>query len=94
MTEAELLALDQASRQHRALLTASTICGCFRCLTVFGCIEIRQWIQKNNTALCPRCDAEAVIGDASWPGLTRHTLEAMHKRWFERPTGYAGQLSG
>ena len=26
----------------------------------------------------------AVIGDASWPGLTRNILEVMHQRWFKR----------
>lgn len=84
MNEQELQALNQAASQHRALLTASKICGCFWCLSVFGHSEIRQWIQQNNTALCPRCDTEAVIGDVSCPGLNRKTLEAMHKRWFER----------
>ena len=27
---------------------------------------------------------DAVIGDASSTGLTRGTLEEMHKRWFEK----------
>ncbi|HUJ08955.1 MAG TPA: cytoplasmic protein [Verrucomicrobiae bacterium] len=84
MNEPELLALNQAARLHRALLTASAICGCFRCLSLFGHCEIRKWIQHDNTALCPRCGENAVIGDASRPGLTRKILEEMHKRWFER----------
>jgi hypothetical protein len=83
MNEPELQALNQAAHQHRALLTASKICGCFHCLSVFGHFEIRQWIHQNNTALCPRCDADAVIGDASRPGLSRKILEEMHRRWFE-----------
>ena len=84
MNEQELLALHQAGRRHRELLTASQICGCFNCLSVFGHSEIRKWIEKNNTALCPRCEVDAVIGDASSPGLTRGTLEEMHKRWLEK----------
>jgi hypothetical protein len=36
MNEQELLALHQAGRRHRGLLTASKICGCFKCLSVFG----------------------------------------------------------
>ena len=84
LSEQELVALHQAARAHRVQLTASKLCGCFRCLAVFGHAEIRKWTQHKNSALCPRCDAEAVIGDASWPGLTRQTLEIMHQRWFER----------
>ena len=86
MNEPELVALYEAASHHRALLTASKICGCFRCLSVFGHYEIRKWIQKNNTALCPRCDAAAVIGDVSHPELTRKVLEEMHRRWLERPS--------
>jgi hypothetical protein len=84
MNEQELSALHQACRSHRELLTTSKICGCFQCLSVFGHFEIRKWIEHGTTALCPRCDSDAVIGDASRPGLTRKILEEMHKRWFER----------
>ena len=84
MNEQELLTLNLAASLHRELLTASTVCGCFRCLSMFGHYEIRKWIQHANTALCPRCGEDAVIGNASWPGLTRKTLEEMHKRWFEK----------
>lgn len=84
MTEQQLLLLHKGCSSHRELLTTSKICGCFHCLSVFGNKEIRKWIQHNNTALCPRCATDAVIGDASSPGLTRRTLEEMHKRWFER----------
>jgi uncharacterized paraquat-inducible protein A len=84
MTEQELLTLHKASSAHRELLTTSKICGCFNCLSVFAHGEIRKWIQQKNTALCPRCQSVTVIGDASFPGLTRGTLEEMHKRWFEK----------
>jgi hypothetical protein len=84
MNEQELVTLNQAASSHRALLAASKVCGCFRCLSFFGNYEIRKWIQQDTTALCPRCNEDAVIGDASCPRLTRQLLEEMHKRWFER----------
>ncbi len=84
MTEQQLQALHKGSSHHRELLAMSRTCGCFHCLSVFGREEIRKWIQRSSTALCPRCEADAVIGDASSPGLTRGTLEEMHKRWFEK----------
>jgi hypothetical protein len=84
MNEQELFGLHLACRSHRALLTTSKICGCFYCLSMLGHFEIRKWIQHSTTTLCPRCDTDAVIGDASRPGLTRKLLEEMPKRWFDR----------
>jgi hypothetical protein len=84
MNEQELLSLHKTSSHHRELLAASKICGCFHCLSVFGHGEIRKWTDHDSTALCPRCEVDSVIGDASHAGLTRQTLEEMHKRWFEK----------
>ncbi len=87
LSEEQLQQLNQAAARHRSLINASSTCGCFRCLSVFGPAEIRKWIQHDATALCPRCDADAVIGDASCPGLNRKFLEVMHRRWFEKKAG-------
>lgn len=87
MNEQELLTLHQTCGHHRDLLMCSQVCGCFRCLSVFGYAQIRKWVQGDSTALCPRCESDAVIGDASWAGLTRKTLEEMHARWFETRPG-------
>jgi hypothetical protein len=84
MNEQQLLMLHKGCSYNRELLMISKICGCFHCLSVFGHQEIRKWTERNNTALCPRCEVDAVIGDASHPGLTRGTLEEMHKRWLEK----------
>jgi hypothetical protein len=55
----------QHAANHRGELDASAHCGCFFCFRTFSATEIRIWIDKNQTALCPRCGIDAVIGTAS-----------------------------
>jgi dephospho-CoA kinase len=39
---------------------------------------------KEDTAVCPKCGIDAVIGDASGYEMTSALLHAMHEFWFER----------
>ena len=57
-------ALKHASN-HRAELDQSAHCGCFSCFRRFVTADIRAWIDKNQTALCPRCGIDTVIGAAA-----------------------------
>ena len=50
---------------HRAELDDSAHCGCFFCFRTFSSVEIQIWIDKDQTALCPRCGIDSVIGAAS-----------------------------
>jgi len=57
-------ALEHAAN-HRSELDDSAVCGCFFCFRTFTTSDIKLWIDKNQTALCPRCGIDAVIGTAS-----------------------------
>jgi hypothetical protein len=78
------------SSNHREEILGSEICGCFHCKTVFNPSEIEIWVDQdeNNqgqTALCPRCAIDSVIGVKSgFPVNEKEFLEEMHKRWFDR----------
>ena len=39
---------------------------------------------NNQTALCPRCGSEAVIGDKSGFPINTHFLGRMNEAWFQR----------
>lgn len=80
-------------RNHRDELAASAQCGCFHCVRVYAAVEIVDWIDpapesaveyghSGQTALCPYCGIDAVIGDASAYPLTAEFLEAMRAQWF------------
>ncbi len=64
-------------------ITKSSRCGCFYCVKIFSPDEIDEWIDPDeDTALCPYCDIDSVIGDASGYEITEEFLKKMNERWF------------
>jgi hypothetical protein len=74
-------AFAHASR-HRAEIHASTRCGCYFCFHTFPHTEIKAWVDSDQTALCPACGIDAVIGDASKHRLDGRFLRQMHTHFF------------
>lgn len=70
--------------RNRAEVLRSTVCHCFHCKRAFVAAQIRQWRDEGETAVCPHCEVDAVIGDASGYDMTPPLLEAMHDHWFVR----------
>lgn len=70
------------SIHHRAILEQSEKCGCFYCLAIFAPAEIEDWIDGGDTAQCPRCGIDAVIGDDCGVPITPEFLEKMKTHWF------------
>lgn len=74
------------SSYHRAELKKSELCGCFYCLHCFQSTEIHSWLDKwdgvDQTALCPKCGIDSVIGSASGYPIEQEFLETMKAYWF------------
>jgi len=68
--------------KHRAELEASARCGCFFCFRTFPPSSIKAWIDAKQTALCPACGVDAVIGSASSHRLDDASLRRMHIHFF------------
>lgn len=95
-TPPDLLAAHAHASKNRAELEASTRCGCFWCQEMFTPAEIVAWggldmasfenpdAAEGETALCPHCGVEAVIGDRSGFDITPQFLARMHEAWFQR----------
>jgi len=77
-----LEAAHRHSMDHRMELFRSSRCGCFSCAQTFAVSAVEKWIDKGETALCPRCGVDAVIGSAAGYALTPSFLEEMHDYWF------------
>lgn len=45
--------------------------------------NIQEWIDDGDTAICPSCGIDSVIGSASSYPITPEFLTAMQKFWFE-----------
>lgn len=72
---------------NRVEVESSASCGCFHCCEVFPAGKVDSWITegggKAETAECPKCGIDAVIGDASGLPVTDSIfLNKMSKRWF------------
>jgi hypothetical protein len=76
------VAAHKHSSGHRAEIEASTRCACFFCFRSFPNSEIKVWIDAKQTALCPRCGVDSVIGNASNHRLDDAFLRGMHSHFF------------
>ena len=82
-----LEAAHRCSSIHRVEVLSSQKCGCFYCNSIFPPAEISEWVDENasgegQTALCPKCGIDAVIGDRSGVPLTAEFLDLMRQKWF------------
>ena len=92
----ELLAAYRAVSNNWAQIQGSKLCGCCSCVQMFPADEIVAWtgLDMHNvddpkaidqqTALCPRCGSEAVIGDKSGYPINVQFLGRMNEAWFQR----------
>ncbi|MFC4128240.1 cytoplasmic protein [Nocardia rhizosphaerae] len=84
--DSALRAAHRYSARHRFEIEASSRCGCFHCRTTFPPSAIQDWTDtqrgRGETALCPICGIDSVIGDSSGYPLTAEFLTGMHDYWF------------
>src|SRR5262245_25695988 len=86
MATPDVIQAHKHSIRHRDEVLASSLCGCFYCCRVFPPWEITHWTDDaegvGQTALCPKCGIDSVIGSESGFPLTREFLAAMNTQWF------------
>ena len=72
---------------NRSEVLASGRCGCFCCCQTFPAMEISEWCDDQTdgvgqTALCPKCGVDSVIGDKAGLELSSEFLTRMNAHWF------------
>ena len=86
MGDSDYIRSHKHSSNHRKEILESEKCGCFYCLTVFNPTEITKWIDEidevGQTALCPKCNIDSVIGAKSGYPINKKFLELMRQHWF------------
>lgn len=75
------------SSLHRTEVEASELCGCFYCGARYPPSKITEWVDGSaegvgQTALCPECGIDSVIGDRSGFVLSDDFLATMKRYWF------------
>ena len=83
LTNAMLEEIHKHSSNNKQEIDNSDTCGCFYCKELFVPKEIKEWLRdKDQTAICPYCKVDSVIGNASGYEITKALLDAMSKKWF------------
>ena len=78
--------LEQAgihAGKHKVEILKSEYCACYYCQRTFLPSKIETWVDEENTALCPKCGIDAVIGSASGLPINDHRyLKEAHAFYF------------
>ncbi len=86
MTTPDHIRAHRHSSRHRQEVQASERCGCFCYRAIFAPSEIKDWVDEwegvGQTALCPVCGIDSVIGSESGYPLTGEFLAQMQVHWF------------
>lgn len=73
------------SSNHKKELMSDEKCGCFFCLEIFDPKEIKDWVKDTmETAICPYCGIDSVIGESSGYPITKDFLKKMKTYCFRR----------
>jgi len=59
----------------------SSEAGCFYCLQTFPPSAVEDWCDEGETAYCPRCGIDSVIGNVA-VDVSPQLLSEMHSYWF------------
>lgn len=77
--------IHRHSINNKTEIEKSDTCGCFFCREMFAPSEIKTWKKdKEETAECPYCKVDSVIGNASGYEISQSLLVAMAKKWFNK----------
>ena len=89
-----LLAAYRHTFNNWVEIESSEICGCCNCMQSFPSSAIVAWVGldmdnmndpeavNKQTALCPKCGSESVIGDKSGFAINPQFLGRMNEAWF------------
>lgn len=67
---------------HKIAVNKSELCGCFYCVKTFKPQEIKEWIDKEQTALCPFCHIDSVLPENQGYEINHSFLKEMNDYWF------------
>lgn len=86
MDELELEKAHRHSINNESEIEKSSVCGCFYCKKIFTPSIIQEWLNddKDDTALCPYCQIDAVIGSSSGYEITSTFLQELHDKYFNK----------
>ena len=79
-----LLQAHKQSYANKNRIRSAKVCGCFCCMKMFAPDLVVDWSldTPDETAICPYCGIDSVIGDNEGFPLTETFLKTMYEEWF------------
>jgi len=77
----DVLSLGKLSMRNKEALKKSRKCSCYYCGKTYSPKQIKEYCDKGQTAICPKCGIDSVIGDSQGK-ITKELLEAGYDHWF------------
>ena len=82
--EHRLKVAHKHSSAHRDELISSAMSRCFYFIESFKPSDVQEWVDEQQTAMCPRCGIDSVIGNASEVDMGDEFFRQMKWYWFDR----------
>ena len=84
LTEEQSKLYHSHTIRNRNEINQSEYCHCISCLKSYPSPIVINFIKDGvgETALCPYCGIDAVIGDACGLVINQEILTSLNKRWF------------
>lgn len=70
---------EPTTQGNRNIILASQKAGCLLCTSCYDASEVTAYTDEGETALCPVCGLDGVIGDAEGIEMTEITLVALNE---------------
>ena len=72
------------SFKNRAEIAQSLICYCIHCQKACASGQVEKWVDDGETAICPKCGVDSLIGSAAEYEMTEPLLKELHEFYFEQ----------
>ena len=67
---------------NRELIARANRCYCFYCKAEMDKSEIVDYLEQENTAICPKCGVDAILPDSVREPINKTLLTQLHDYWF------------
>jgi hypothetical protein len=67
---------------NRSSIATTERCGCYYCGNIFTPETIKEWVDENDTALCPFCSVDAVLAEGTDCVISKKFLQELNDYWF------------
>ena len=80
--ESQFKKLHAYSSHNKKLIDIADKCYCFYCKSSMEQSEIQNYIDDGQTALCPKCEIDAIIPDSIDDTVDEQIISEMNEYWF------------